>query len=927
MAFGKTFRTAALALALILSAGTFRAGLVPANAEPAENGTQTAAELSQNDIFIEYSKKYPQAFPDAEIIVSDSSVPLEEGSVFETEIEVGEAGYYVLEIDYTADDTVKTEPTFSLSLNGSTPYFEASRLSLPLIFRDETPVSREQTEIPRQVYLCEKQTAILFDSVGYYGGMLWFYLELGKNSVRLDCLSGKFEMSGLRFKHYSAAPEYKSAEKDFKLKEYKGGEITLEAEAASKKSNSSVYAANDASSAAVSPSSPYEKYLNTLGGSSWSAPGQYIEWEISVPEDALYSISFKYRQSDNAGLNSYRRITVDGAVPFSELEEYAFAYTSTFENEILSDGGEKMLFPLSAGSHIIRMQVVIGELSQILPYVNNIINSLTDAYRQIVMITGSVPDTLRDYKLESSVPGALETIAAQKKLLDGINEQLKKISGGSSSGTKAMSSLSKQLASFIDDSYNITQQLQSFKSNIASLSTWMLTAKSQPLKLDTLSVFSPNGKIKTAKASFGKTVIFNIKAFLFTFSSEYEQNSLNSSDSDTITVWTTGGTTPYAIMQQLINDELHKTYPDMKVNLRLVGASLVTAVISGKGPDISIGVDTTEIMNYAYRNALVDLNRFEDSEEVFSRFRKSALVPVSYESSVYAVPETQSFPVMYYRTDIFKEMQLSPPADWKQVIYVMSILKKNNIEFGIPFDSSVFINMIYQNGGTLYNKEQTATALKESAAIEAFTQFTSFFTDYSAPLAFDAQNRFRTGEMPILISDISLYNTLSVIAPEIDGKWDIAAYPGTVLPDGEINNCVNAGVTGDVVFSKQRADICWDFLKWWTGAEIQATYNERLEMALGQSARRFSANTEALYKINWSRNILELFEQYESRMFGVPGVPGSYFTGRHLKNAISRVVYSGDVPGDALMQYAETIDAEIELKREEFGLDGKNGKE
>ena len=100
-------------------------------------------------------------------------------------------------------------------------------------------------------------------------------------------------------------------------------------------------------------------------------------------------------------------------------------------------------------------------------------------------------------------------------------------------------------------------------------------------------------------------------------------------------------------------------------------------------------------MNYAYRNALVDLNRFEDSEEVFSRFRKSALVPVSYESSVYAVPETQSFPVMYYRTDIFKEMQLSPPADWKQVIYVMSILKKNNIEFGIPFDSSVFINMIY----------------------------------------------------------------------------------------------------------------------------------------------------------------------------------------------------------------------------------------
>lgn len=921
MVFGKTFRITAMTLisALLLSIAPI--GRVPARAENAALDNDVAEELSKEDIFIDYSKKYPQVFPNTEILVSEGETAISRGQNLEKNITVNEAGYYALEVTYITDDSVKSEPTFSFGINGSIPYFEASRVALPIAFKDETPLSAKQTEIPKQICISERQTGFLFDSVGYYGGILRFYLSEGSNTVNLQCLSGSFTLIRMAFKSYNEPEEYQTAKQGMVLKEYKGSEIALEAEAALVKSNSSIYAENDASSAAVSLSSPFEKYLNTLGGTNWSVPGQYIEWNFSVPETALYKISFKYRQSDNVGLNSYRRILIDGAVPYKELEEYPFAYTSTFENEVLSAEGEEMLFPLTAGEHTIRLQVVIGELSELLPYVNNIVNSLTDAYRRIIMITGSVPDTLRDYRLEASVPEALNSIATQKKLLDELIEQLKKITGGSSSGTKLMSALSNQLEDFIDDSYNITQQLQSFKSNIASLSTWMLDAKSQPLKLDTISLSAPSGEIRDAKASFIDTVLFNIKSFLFTFSSEYEQNSLNSADANTITVWMTGGTTPYSIMQQIINDELHKTHLQMKVNLKLVSASLVTAVISGKGPDISIGVDPTEIMNYAYRNALVDLSSFEDSEEIFSRFRESALVPVSYNGSVYAIPETQTFPVMYYRTDIFEEMNLTPPTNWKEVIYVMSMLKKNNIEFGIPFDSSVFVNMIYQNGGTLYNEAQTATALKSGEAIEAFTQFTSFFTDYSAPLAFDAQNRFRTGEMPILISDISLYNTLSVIAPEIDGKWDIAAYPGTISDDGTVNSNVNGGMTGSVVFSKEKAELCWEFLKWWTSSEIQASYNDRLEMALGQSARRFSANKEALYKIEWSENILELFDEYENRIFGVPSVPGSYFTGRHLKNAISRVVYSDDVPGDALMQYADIIDAEIEYKREEFGLE------
>lgn len=49
--------------------------------------------------------------------------------------------------------------------------------------------------------------------------------------------------------------------------------------------------------------------------------------------------------------------------------------------------------------------------------------------------------------------------------------------------------------------------------------------------------------------------------------------------------------------------------------------------------------------------------------------------------------------------------------------------------------------------------------------------WTRFYTDYSFPLTYDFYNRFRTGEMPLGLAPYSMYNTLSALAPELDGLW------------------------------------------------------------------------------------------------------------------------------------------------------------
>lgn len=898
--------------------------MLPCTAEKSE-AAQEEKEISSvssgsDIVFIDYKTSYEQAeYPDANVTVFDNEILISEDTAESFDFNVDQSGFYAALVEYRIPKSYTFTPVISLSVDGKSPYYEASQIGLPQIFKDTKPIKENQIELPEQEAVFEYQTRYLFDTVGYYGGLLEFYLEAGTHTLQISGVTASAQIRSFVFKKYNYPQKYEKPQG----KVYSGEPIYIEAETPVYKSDSSVYGINDASSPALSPSSPYEKYLNSIGGSSWKNIGQYIEWTFTVPKDGLYSLAVKYRQNDNVGLNSYRRILIDGEVPYRELEEYKFEYTSTFVNETLSVKDEPILFALKKGEHTLRMEVVIGELSSVLPYINNIVNTLIEDYRRIVMIVGTSPDSLRDYRLEKTIPETLKSLQEQRKLLEDICDKLLSFSGNSSAGTKAMSTLIEQLKEFSKDSYYITKSLASFKSNISTLSTWMLNAKSQPLKLDYSVLYSDKNEIKSAESGFFESIIFSIKAFLFTFSSEYEQNTLSTNKKNAISLWITGSATGYEIMQQLIRDSFNKQNPDIEVYLRLVGDGITNGILSGKGPDLDLGAAPSSIMNYAFRNQVVDLTRFDDLDKVLEQYPDCAIDGMRWEDAVYGLPETQTMPMLFYRKDVFAEMGLEVPQTWDDVIYVMSMLKKSNLEFGIPYGSGTFITMMYQLGGSLYNADNTATALTSSAAIKAFTEYTSFYTDYSAPISYNEQNRFRSGEMPILLSNLGFYNTLETLAPEINGKWGIAPYPSTRLDDGSINSTLSIDVTGSYILNEEKADISWEFLKWWSGAETQFAYSSRLEMAIGRSARRIPANTEALKQLGWSNEVNQMIDLYQERFYELPNLPGSYFTTRHLTNALARVMYSGDVPGDALMQYAAIIDAELEYRREYFGLDEK----
>lgn len=67
--------------------------------------------------------------------------------------------------------------------------------------------------------------------------------------------------------------------------------------------------------------------LNMMGGTNWQNNGQWVEWSFEVEKSGFYEISFRARQNAKYGMSVLRRIWIDDALPFAEMEVQAFDYS------------------------------------------------------------------------------------------------------------------------------------------------------------------------------------------------------------------------------------------------------------------------------------------------------------------------------------------------------------------------------------------------------------------------------------------------------------------------------------------------------------------------------------------------------------------------------------------------------------------------
>ena len=844
------------------------------------------------------------------------------------------AAKYQISITCRSDLDERNDIDFSMQVNGQSPFSEAETLKMYRVWKSQGEITRNNQGddiTPEQVLTGEAYDWLLKDSDGLYNEAFEVGFEQGENT-----LSFSFRRGGISIERITLTPAallsdyatYSVQHANASGAVMADGMLIFEAENAYRTSSPSLAPIYDKSNVATTPSSSSHLRLNTIGSNNWEDTGHWIEWEIEAPSDGLYNLAFRYRQNLSEGFFSSRLLTIDGQAPFAELKDVHFEYDDGWQVLRLGDEDGAYAIYLTQGRHVLRLEVTSGVMAQYIKELQDLVFELNELYRKVIMITGSSPDIFQDYNLKESVPGMVDTLNASAVSLRAMADGIEALGSSDNGQASYLRSIAYQMEDISRRPETMKERLDTFKSNLSALATWMLELKDQPLELDKIFLLSLDTETPSADAQFADRLIYGTQAFLSSFTRDYSNlgNVYEGENMRSLRVWIVGGRDQAQVAKNLI-DNRFVSQMGIAVNLELVQGGLTEAILSGDAPDIIMNLGRSDPVNLGVRGALVDLTQFSDYEEVTKRFTAEACVPYTYKGAAYALPVTQNFCMMFYRTDVFEELGLDVPETWDDFFRVARILQRANLQVGVPIASGtamggydLFTAFLYQGGGSLLNDAQDTAVLDSPEAIEAFTKWTNLFVDMGLPLSYDFYSRFRTGEMPLAIQSYTQYNLLMTSAPDLTNLWAMAPLPGTRREDGSIDRSIMAsGTACGISTSCQDQDAAWEFLKWWTDGETQYQYGTQLETLMGAAVRYDTANLEALSLLPWSRSEYEALSTQMAQVKELPEIPASYFIYRSLSNAFRKVAYNTDVnPREAIVDYNLQINKEIKRKLAEF---------
>lgn len=911
---------------------------------PTEEATEPAAEYG---IVSEFEGKTGS-------IIDVTKIP---EARIDMQVNVPQAGLYSLYVDYYVDNPDQRSVELEVYINGRETFDSAKRVNLPRFWHNENDTIEQDTRgndlNPSQVAYDAWISNAVRDDEGMYDDPYTFSFNEGENTITFIINRAWFAISSIRLYN---APEVKPYQDYINGAAISDGDFYqfIQAEMPTYTTDPALHPIYDRSSVNTIPADPILLKRNTMGGSNWQTQGQSAVYTVNAPADGWYKIAVRYRQSYARGLRTYRRVYVNGEVPFKEAGCMTFEYSDYWQTTVLGqidNNDEPYYFHLNAGENEIKFESISGPTAPLIAELDEAVYDFNYIYRKIIMITGLDPDEYRDYHLESDIPTLLPTFQRLMEQCEDLKARLIDVRGGeSSSEVASLTNMSVQLDSLIEDPDTIPIRLSVFKDNIGALASLIVSLKQEPLELDYVTVTSKGKNEFEEEKGFFENLSYKFKAYLATYVEDYNSVGSNAEGEDVLRVWVNLGRDQANLIKEM-SDSDFTSQTGIRVKVSLVQQNLIQANIANDGPDVVLFVGGGDVVNLSAREALVDMTQFEERtitnaegnqytisgyEDVVKRFSKGAMVQYRFTDKTdhvgyYAIPVTEDFNMLFYRTDIFEELGLEPPKTWTEFYKVLTVLQNNNMQAGIPngsdvaVDAGIFLSLLKQNGLSVYTDDLKKTTFDNPTALAVFKQWTGFYSQYSMPQRYDFYTRFRTGEMPMGFAGYTFVNQLNYAAPELNGLWEMTTIPGTELDDGTVDNIVAGGGSGALIYKRAEGrgvkDAAWAYIDWFTSEETQAKYGFDIETLLGAAGRYNTANQAAAERLPWTAKQFKTLKEQWDNMFINPVVIGEYYLGRNLTFAFRNVVIYAKNPREMLLSYNKEINDEITTKRKEFGLE------
>ncbi|WP_274365948.1 extracellular solute-binding protein [Paenibacillus thermotolerans] len=854
------------------------------------------------------------------------------------DVDVAEQGLYEIWLDYYILPQTVLKPELRIDINGKNQYNEMNKLVLGMDWRpeaDERKIDRFGDELtPKSVIVSSWKNEALADPNYFFAEPLKFQLNKGKNTIRMTLHEGHILLGRIELKNTDASnvtyEQYLASTTG--AKEAVDRLVTIEAEHVSLKNRQSIRS-KYVRDPQITPYAYKHRVLNVLDGYSFGDSGDKVSYRFSIEESGFYYVTLKYSQDTNNGMPTHRKIEIDGNVPFKQLENYSFGYSSNWRNETLHDDkGEPFRIYLEQGEHTVTLSIDNTSVKEVYHELLKTLEAIDATAQEINRLTGGLVDKKRKWKIEKYIPNISTYLVGIAGKIEQQKVALIELTGNKDLPVITELSIAEGLVrEFIQDPEELPHYMNKFNEGQSSaygkIKTILPMLVYNPMHLDKI-YFHSGGELPAANAGLLTRAVENTKAFLYSFVNP-RYASAAGMDDNTVEIWVNQSRLYVEIMQRMIDEEFTpETGIKVKLSLLPDENKIVLSNAAGSTPDAALGVSHGRPFELALRGIIENLRTFDGFYELAEEYDPSAFVPFIYDEGVYAFPETQDVKLLFYRKDTMEFLGEEPPQTWDDVVSLVPVLQKYNMNFYTPLGSDnafkgfdVTTPFIYQFGGRLYDESGSKVVINKEGAYKAFEFMTDLFTVYNIPITTsEFFQSFRNGKTPVGIGDANMYIQLKHAAPELAGQWGVLPIPGVMNDEGIIERWDPTYGSASIIFKgSDKKQEAWKFIKWWASADTQSDFSYNIQATLGEKFLYMTANLKGFAKSAWPSDSKDVILEQWKWIQATGKVPGDYVLEREISNAWNQVVFSKQNPRIAIDNAVKTINRELERKLTEFG--------